>query len=294
MTKNQLGFLYFFLSCCAFSIMDVGVKWLSHIPLGEVMFARGVGGIIPLLFLVPRGRLKNFYYTKKPMTHLLRCLAGIGALIAIFISLRVLPLATVTSLTYAAPMFTTILSIFLLGERVRLVRWSACIVGFLGVLLICFNGGNFDEINFYMFLPLVFCLGMSYVAILIKKLSETEPVFLISGYFSLTIAIVALFIPGEDWIMPNIIDFVLLLSVGISGGLANILLTAGLKRSEVSSVISLKYTTLVFAIFFGWLIWDEIPTLVTLSGAVLIIFSSLIIYQREAFYKKRVSIPRHE
>tara|TARA_B100001179_G_scaffold155167_1_gene113241 strand:- start:138 stop:545 length:408 start_codon:yes stop_codon:yes gene_type:complete len=135
---------------------------------------------------------------------------------------------------------------------------------------------------------------MSYVAILIKKLSETEPVFLISGYFSLTIAIVALFIPGEDWIMPNIIDFVLLLSVGISGGLANILLTAGLKRSEVSSVISLKYTTLVFAIFFGWLIWDEIPTLVTLSGAVLIIFSSLIIYQREAFYKKRVSIPRHE
>ena len=62
MTKNQLGFLYFFLSCCAFSIMDVGVKWLSHIPLGEVMFARGVGGIIPLLFLVPRGRLKNFSF----------------------------------------------------------------------------------------------------------------------------------------------------------------------------------------------------------------------------------------
>ena len=294
MAKNQLGFLYFFLSCVAFSIMDALVKWLSLMPLGEVMLARGLGGILPVLFLIPRGRLKNFYYTRKPITHLIRCLAGIVALIAIFISLRVLPLATVTSLTYAAPMFTTILSIFLLGERVRLVRWSACIVGFFGVLLICFNGGNFDEINFYMFLPLIFCLGMSYVAILIKKLSETEPVFLISGYFSLTIAIVALFIPGEDWIMPNIIDFVLLLSVGISGGLANILLTAGLKRSEVSSVISLKYTTLVFAIFFGWLIWDEIPTLVTLSGAVLIIFSSLIIYQREAFYKKRVSIPRHE
>ena len=294
MAKNQLGFLYFFLSCVAFSIMDALVKWLSLMPLGEVMLARGLGGILPVLFLIPRGRLKNFYYTRKPITHLIRCLAGIVALIAIFISLRVLPLATVTSLTYAAPMFTTILSIFLLGERVRLVRWSACIVGFFGVLLICFNGGNFDEINFYMFLPLIFCLGMSYVAILIKKLSETEPVFLISGYFSLTIAIVALFIPGEDWIMPNIIDFVLLLSVGISGGLANILLTAGLKRSEVSSVISLKYTTLVFAIFFGWLIWDEIPTLITLIGAGLIIFSSLIIYQREAFYKKRVSIPRHE
>ncbi len=294
MTKNQLGFLYFFLSCVAFSIMDALVKWLSLMPLGEVMFARGLGGIIPILFLIPRERLKNFYYTKKPLTHLIRCLAGVIALIAIFISLRVLPLATVTSLTYAAPMFTTILSIFLLGEKVRFVRWSACIVGFLGVLLICFNGGNFDEINFYMFLPLIFCLGMSYVAILIKKLSETEPVYLIAGYFSLTIAIVGVFIPGEDWVIPNFTDFILLLSVGISGGLANILLTAGLKRSEVSSVISLKYTTLVFAVFLGWLIWDEIPTLVTMTGAALIICSSLIIYQREAHHKKLVAIPRHE
>ena len=294
MTKNQLGFLYFFLSCVAFSIMDALVKWLSAIPLGEVMMARGAGGLLVTFFLIPRERLKNFYYTKKPVTHLLRCLAGVAALISIFISLRVLPLATVTSLTYAAPMFTTILSIFLLGERVRLVRWAACIVGFFGVLLICFNGGNFNEINYYMFLPLLFCLGMSYVAIIIKKLSETEPVYLIAGYFSLTIAIVGLFVPGKEWVMPNFTDSVLLLSVGISGGLANILLTEGLKRSEVSSVISLKYTTLVFAIFLGWLIWDEIPTLITLTGAVLIIFSSLIIYQREAYHKKQVAIPRHE
>lgn len=294
MTKNQLGFLYFFMSCVFFAIMDVLIKWLSSIPLSEVMFARGIGGLIPLIFLIPRKRLKNFYYTKKPMTHLLRCLAGVIALIAIFISLRVLPLATVTSLTFASPMFTTILSIFLLGERVRLVRWVACLIGFLGVLLICFNGGNFSKINYYMFLPLIFCLGMSYVAILIKKLSETDPVYLISGYFSITIALVGLFMPDKDWVIPNFTDFVLLLSVGLSGGCANALLSAGLKRSEVSSVINLKYTTLVFAIFFGWLIWDEIPTLITLAGAALIIFSSLIIYQREAYHKKQIAMPRHE
>ena len=294
MNKNQLGFLYFFLSCLAFAIMDVLVKWLAAIPLGEVLIFRGVGGLIPVLFLIPKKRFKNFYFTKKPITHLLRCLSGVVALIAIFISLRTLPLATVTALTYAAPMFTTILSIFLLGEKVRFIRWTACLVGFFGVLLICFNGGNFDTINPYMFLPLVFCIGMSYVAILIKQLSKTEPVYLIALYFSVTIGIVGLLLPGKDWIFPNFTDFILLLSVGLSGGIANLLLTAGLKRSEVSSVISLKYTTLIFSIFFGWLIWEEIPTIVTLIGAALIIFSSLIIYRREAYFKKQVTIPRHE
>ena len=128
----------------------------------------------------------------------LGCLSGVVALVAIFISLRVLPLATVTALTYAAPLFTTVLSIFMLGEKVKLIRWTACLVGFLGVLIICFNGGNFSAINPYMFLPLVFCIGMSYVAVLIKKLSKSEPVYLIAGYFSITIGIVGLFLPGED------------------------------------------------------------------------------------------------
>ena len=100
--------------------------------------------------------------------------------------------------------------------------------------------------------------------------------------------------PDKDWIMPNFTNFILLLAVGVSGGLANILLTEGLKRSDVSSVISLKYTNLVFAIFLGWLIWDEVPTFITLIGAALIVFSSLIIYQREAYHKKQVAIPRHE
>ena len=294
MSKNQLGFLYFFLSCVAFSILDIGVKYFKAIPLGEVLMFRSLGGLVPVLFLIPRKRFKNFYFTKKPMTHFLRCLSGAVALVAIFISLRVLPLATVTALTYAAPLFTTILSIFLLGEKVRFIRWTACLVGFLGVLIICFGDGNFSTINSYMFLPLVFCIGMSYVAVLIKNLSKSEPVFLISGYFSITIGIVGLFLPGEDWVLPNFADFILLFLVGLSGGVANTLLTAGLKRSDVSSVISLKYTTLIFAIFFGWLIWEEIPTLITLAGAGLIIFSSLIIYRREAYYKKQVAMPRHE
>ncbi len=88
LSKNQLGFLYMFISVCAFSIMDLIVKWSETYPLGEVIFFRGFFGIIPLLFLIPRERFNNFYYTKRAGLHFLRCISGLIALISIFIALN--------------------------------------------------------------------------------------------------------------------------------------------------------------------------------------------------------------
>ena len=111
-SKNQLGFLYMFMSVCAFSIMDLIVKWSEHYPLGQVLFFRGFFGMVLYFFIIPRKRIKNFYYTKRVGLHFLRCLFGLIAIIAIFIALRNLPLATVVSISFAAPIFTTIFSIF--------------------------------------------------------------------------------------------------------------------------------------------------------------------------------------
>ena len=85
---------------------------------------------------MPKENIKNFYYTKRPGLHFLRCLSGLIALIAIFIALRNLPLATVVSISFAAPIFTTIFSIFLLSEKVGVFRWLAVIIGFVGILII--------------------------------------------------------------------------------------------------------------------------------------------------------------
>ena len=112
LSKNQLGFLYMFMSVCAFSVMDLIVKWSEHYPLGQVLFFRGFFGVIIYFFIMPRERIKNFYQTKRIGLHFLRCLFGLIALIAIFIALRNLPLATVVSISFAAPIFTTIFSIF--------------------------------------------------------------------------------------------------------------------------------------------------------------------------------------
>ena len=107
-----------FMSICAFSIMDLIVKWSEYYPLGQVLFFRGFFGLILYFLIMPRDRIKNFYLTKRPGLHFLRCLFGLIALIAIFIALRNLPLATVVSISFAAPIFTTIFSIFFLNEKV--------------------------------------------------------------------------------------------------------------------------------------------------------------------------------
>ena len=281
-----------FISVCAFSLMDVLVKWSDAYPVGQVLFFRGFCGIIPILFLIPRDRFLDFYKTTRPLLHFKRCLSGLIALVAIFIALRNLPLATVVSITFAAPIFTTVFSIFLLNEKVGLYRWLAVLVGFVGIIVITEPG--FSSLNFYYIYPIIFCLGLSYVAIAIRKLSTTEPVWLISFFFSFSIAILGLLSLFQGWVMPNFLDLFLLSMVGILGGLANLWLSQSYKYSEVSLVTPLKYLALVFAIIFGYFIWSEVPTLKTLMGALLVILSSFIIFRREMTLKNRLSVSRHE
>jgi len=293
LTKNQSGFLYMFMSVCAFSFMDLIVKWSDDYPLGQVLFFRGFFGIVIYFFIMPRERIKNFYYTKRVGLHFLRCLFGFIALVAIFIALRNLPLATVVSISFAAPIFTTIFSVFFLSEKVGFYRWLAVSIGFIGIIVITEPG--FGGLNIYYIYPIIFCLGLSYVAIAIRQLSTTEPVWLIALNFSIVITLASLFTIPFGWVMPNIQDLVLLCMIGFLGGFANLWLSQSFKLSEVSLVSPLKYLALVFGIIFGYLIWDEIPSVKTLIGALLVVASSLIILRREIFHKKETpSNIRHE
>ena len=276
-----------FISICAFSLMDIIVKWSVDYPIGQVLFFRGFFGIIFYFFIIPRERLHDFYKTKRPGLHSLRCLAGLIAIIAIFIALRKLPLATVVSISFAAPIFTTIFSIFLLSEKVGIYRWLAVLVGFIGILIITEPG--ISNLNIYYIFPIIFCLGLSYVAITLRQLSTTEPVWLISLFFSIAITFLSFLTLPFGWVMPSFNHFLILSLVGIFGGVSNLWLSQSYKYSEVSLVTPLKYLTLVFAIIFGYFIWDEIPTIKTLIGALLVIISTLIIFRREIYKKKIIT-----
>ena len=276
-----------FLSIIGFSLMDVIVKWSDDYPVGQVLFFRGFFGIIFYFFIIPRERLHDFYKTKRPGLHSLRCIAGLIAIVAIFIALRKLPLATVVSISFAAPIFTTIFSIFLLSEKVGIYRWLAVLVGFIGILIITEPG--ISNLNIYYIFPIIFCLGLSYVAITLRQLSTTEPVWLISLFFSIAITFLSFLTLPFGWVMPSFNHFLILSLVGIFGGVSNLWLSQSYKYSEVSLVTPLKYLTLVFAIIFGYFIWDEIPTIKTLIGALLVIVSTLIIFRREIYKKKIIT-----
>ena len=292
LARNQLGVLYGVASVACFAMMDACVKWLDQFPVGEVLFARFFFGLIPILMLVPKNEFKTFYKTTRPKLHAFRAVTGTLAIVALFIALREIPLADVVSLTFGGPIFVTLGSIFFLSEKVGIRRWSAVFIGFIGMLMIVKPA--YEELNIYYLFPIIFCIGMSYVAITIRKLSSTEPVWLISFFFSFAITIVGVLSIPFGWIMPTFNDFLLLCTIGLLGGTANLLLSQSYKLSEVSLVTPLKYLGLIFAISFGYFIWDEIPTIKTLMGASLVIISSIIIFRREIYLNKQVTVSRNE
>ena len=278
-------------SVVCFSIMDICVKWLDYYPVGQVLFLRFFIGFIPIFFIIPREKLLSFYKTSRPGLHTFRALTGAAAIIALFIGLRELPLADVVSLTFGGPIFVTVASIFFLSEKVGIKRWSAVFLGFIGMLLIVQPA--FIDLNFYYITPIIFCIFFACVAISVRSLSKTEPNYRIAFYFTLLCSIlgIATIFKG-DWVLPTKIDLAIFIIMGLCGSIANLLLTQSYRLAEASLVTPIKYLSLVFAIVFGFLIWNEIPKLLTLFGALLVITSSLIIFMRENKLKKQIINPR--
>ena len=293
--QNHLGGICMVLSVLFFSLMDVLIKITNEYDVGQVMFSRAVFGLIPIFFLIPKEKLKNFYKTKYVSLHFYRSFIGAIAMYAIFVGLRNLELAEVTSMAFSGPIWVVIFSILFLGEKVRITRWLAVGLGFLGVLIISKPG--FDNLNLYYIFPIIFTLGFAGVSIFIRKLTLVgEPVYLIAFYFSVCSAIFGLFtLPLGGWLIPTIYDLGLLILIGLFGSIANLLLTKSYQLAEVSLTTPLKYLSLVFAIIFGFYFFNEIPTIYTLSGAGLIVVSSAIIFIREhQLNKPLTTLPRQQ
>jgi len=294
MSKNHLGAIYMILSVLFFSFMDVLIKITDEYDVGQIMFFRALFGLIPIFFLIPKNRIKNFYKTKNIKLHFYRSFFGAIAMAAIFIGLRNLQLAEVTAMAFSGPLWVVLFSMFFLSETIKLKRWIAVGLGFIGVIIISKPG--FDNLNFYYVYPIIFCIGFAGVSILIRKLTLAgEPVWLIAFYFSLVSGLGGLLtIPLGLWKMPNAYDFVQLILIGLLGGIANLLLTQSYKLAEVTLTTPLKYLSLVIAIIFGFYFFEEIPTINTLSGAALIVISSAIIFIRESQLKKPIILPRQQ
>tara|TARA_E500000075_G_scaffold36614_1_gene32872 strand:- start:496 stop:1380 length:885 start_codon:yes stop_codon:yes gene_type:complete len=290
-SKNQLGIIFMILSVISFSVMDIVVKLMSsHYPTGQLIFFRGFFGLIPILFIIPKERIGNLLKTEKIKLHLVRAFGGAFAMTFLYLGLKFLPIADAITISFAAPIFATIFSIIFLNEKVRLIRWLAIFFGLTGVIIVLKPGT--ELFTYYSFFPILFCIGFATISIAIKKLSKTEPDYLIALYFTLVLILFGLISISMGWKKIDISDIHYLIIIGLSGSIGNIFLTKSIREADISLVTPIKYLSLVFAIIAGWLIFNEIPSVLTISGAMLIILSTFVIFKREAAKKIKPTIIR--
>ena len=290
-SKNQLGIIFMILSVISFSVMDIVVKLMSsHYPTGQLIFFRGFFGLIPILFIIPKERFGNLLKTEKIKLHLVRAFGGAFAMTFLYLGLKFLPIADAITISFAAPIFETIFSIIFLNEKVRLIRWLAIFFGLTGVIIVLKPGT--ELFTYYSFYPILFCIGFATISIAIKKLSKTEPDYLIALYFTLVLILFGLISISMGWKKIDISDIHYLIIIGLSGSIGNIFLTKSIREADISLVTPIKYLSLVFAIIAGWLIFNEIPSILTISGAMLIILSTFVIFKREAAKKIKPTIIR--
>ncbi|MBY6066241.1 DMT family transporter [Leisingera aquaemixtae] len=255
------------------------------VPAGEAVFFRSFFAIpVIVVWLTARGQLRQGLITKKPMFHVWRGLVGTSAMGMTFMGLALLPLPEVTAIGYATPIFTLILAALFLGETIRLVRISAVAIGLLGVLIMIWPrlGGDLgDGAMLGVLLVVGATVARGFVQIHIRRMVQSEHTAAIVFYFSLTASGLALLTAPFGWVMPDAQTAALLVSAGLVGGVAQILVTSSYRFAPASMLAPYDYASMIFAIVIGYVWFNEWPTLVMLAGAALVIAGNVLVIWRE-------------
>ncbi|MCH9051695.1 MAG: DMT family transporter [Proteobacteria bacterium] len=244
----------------------------------QIVFFRCAVGTVALLPLALRYGFGT-YATRRPGMHALRTLAGIGAMACFFYALTHMELAEATAIMFSRPLFTTIGAVLVLGELVRWRRATATVVGFIGILVILRPGATAFEPA-----ALVAVLGAMLAgatAIIIKKLSATEPTVVIVFWFTMGGTVLALIPAILVWRTPTGAEWGLLVLMGLLGLAGQAAMTRGFALGEASAVVSFDYLRLIFAGLIGIVLFAEVPDVWSVAGAAIIIISTLYIIRRE-------------
>ena len=269
-----------------FTIMAVVARGLSKdIPVGEVVFFRSAFAFAPLLgWMAMHGIGFSTLRTAHPWMHARRALTGVCAMFSYFTALIYLPVADLTAIGFASPLIVVILAATVLGEVVRAYRWSAVGVGFVGVMIMISPhlSGDFGQgSSFGVALGLANAVFVAFTMIFIRMMSGSEPALTIAFYFQFACACVSGLTLLFMWVTPTGSQLVLLVSLGILGGIGQLLMTNSYRFADASTLANFDYAAMIWAIFFGWLIFSELPPSEVFLGAIVVIGSGLFIAWRE-------------
>ena len=279
LTTTSRGIILMVLSTIGFSAMHTSVRYLStELHPVQIVFFRNLFGMFVFVPLVMHSGFSFLKTSHMPM-HLLRAGLNVLAMIAFFIALSMSPLARVNALAFSAPLFTVILSVLILGERIRIRRWTAIGFGFLGAVVILRPG--FAAVDTGSWLTLLSAALWGLTMIVIRLLGRTESSLTTTGYMILFLSLMSLWPALYVWQTPQGYAWAILLFIGISGTIAQICLAEALKTAEMTVVLPFDFLKIIWASMLGFMLFTEVPTFYTWIGATIIFTSSFYVAYRE-------------
>lgn len=275
-------------SVLVFIIMASLIKATGgRVPPGEVVFIRSLCAVpVILVWLAWRQELQHGIRTRNPMGHVWRGFVGTVAMGLGFAGLALLPLPEVTAIGYAAPLLTVVFAAMFLGEVVRVFRFTAVMVGMVGVLIVLVPrlsvGADITEAQALgAVLALAGAVFAALAQVFVRKLVHTESTSAIVFWFSVTATLLSLVTLPFGWVLPQPGDLALLLAAGLIGGVGQVLLTSSYRLADASVIAPFEYASMIFALAIGYWAFGEMPTGTMLGGAALVIAAGIMIIWRE-------------
>ncbi len=249
----------------------------------QTAFFRASLSVVMLLPLILSGRVKP-WHSKRIQGHFWRTTMGTTSMVLGFYAVSMLPLADATAIAFSQPLFSVILGAVVLREKVRWRRWSATVVGFIGVLIMARTGSSGLQLGTFIALLNAFAVGLS--ILLVRRLSDSETPLMILTQFAIWSTLLLVVPAIWVWRWPSAWGWVLAVGVSASATVGQYFWVQAFKAGEMSAVAPFDYLRLPFAVFTGWVIWGEMPVIWTYVGAAIVIASALYIAAREAQLSK--------
>ena len=249
----------------------------------EITFFRNLFGLVAILPLALRAGIGNLK-SRQPGLQLLRSAFGLVAMFTWFYALSVVPIAQATALSFTSVIFGSIGAALLLGERMRLRRWSAVLAGFAGTLVILRPGfGDVDPAALIVVLSSICWAG---ALLTVKRLSATDSVVCIVTWNSILLTVLSLPVAIPVWVTPSTEQLLWLSLIGLLATLGHLAMTGAFKASDATVVFPVDYTRLLWATVIGYLAFGEIPDIWTWIGGTIIFTSTTYISYREATLRR--------
>ncbi|SFN79568.1 EamA domain-containing membrane protein RarD [Algoriphagus ornithinivorans] len=255
-----------------FALMNVSVKFIPHIPAIEIILFRSIFSLIFSYVFLKNQKIPVFGNNKKLLV--IRGIVGSVGLIGFFYTLQKIPLASAVTIQYLSPIFTTILGIFLVKEKVKPIQFLYFFISFAGVLVIQGFDPRIDF--FYAGIGIIAALFSGLAYNVIRKLKNTEHPLVIIFYFPLVTLPVATLISYFTWVQPIGWDWLILLWIGICTQAAQYFMTVAYQNANVSKISSLSYLGILYALFFGFVLFGETFGIMSYVGMGLVLIGILL------------------